>query len=404
MPRLRECRMKHNVLVFSSLFPSSVAPRNGLFIRERMFRVARHTNLVVVSPVPWFPGQGLIRLFRKDYRPQPARAEEQQGVTVYFPRFLAFPGMLRRLDALMMYLCCLRLVRRIVAERHIGIIDSHFTYPDGLAATWLARKLGLKSTITLRGTEVPHSRIAGRTRQLLKAWRQADRVFAVSESLARHAVSLGADGARFTVIGNGIDTEKFKPIDKRAARAQLGINPDARVLVTVGGLVERKGFHRVVECLPALARDFPDLVYLIVGGASTEGDYGAQIRALPERLGVADRVVFLGALEPEQLSVPLSAADAFVLSSSNEGWANVILESMACGTPVIATDVGGNAEVVSSESLGFIVEFGDGQQLLDAIRRALETHWSVEELTRYAADNHWNKRVEPILAEYDRLV
>ena len=303
----------------------------------------------------------------------------------------------------MMYLCCLPLVKRLAAERHIDIIDSHFTYPDGLAATWLARRLGLKSTITLRGTEVPHSKIAGRTAKLLQAWRQADRVFAVSDSLRRHAVALGADGSRFTVIGNGIDTEKFRPLDKAAARRQLGIEPDRRVLVTVGGLVERKGFHRVVECLPGLLQQYPGLVYLVVGGASAEGDYGARIRELAERLGVADNVVFLGALEPEQLSVPLSAADAFVLSSSNEGWANVILESMACGTPVIATDVGGNAEVVSSGELGFIVEFGDRQQLFDAIERALEKTWSVDVLTAYAGDNHWNRRVETILAEYDRL-
>jgi glycosyltransferase involved in cell wall biosynthesis len=395
--------MKHSILVFSSLFPNSAAPKAGLFIRERMFRVARHAELVVVSPVPWFPGQGLIRMFRKDYRPQPGRVEDQQGVTVYFPRFLAFPGVLRRLDGLMMYLCCLPLVKRLASERDIDIIDSHFTYPDGLAATWLARRLGLKSTITLRGTEVPHSEIPGRSARLLQAWRQADRVFAVSDSLSRHAVSLGADAGKFTVIGNGIDTEKFRPLDKRAARQQLGIDPDRRVLVTVGGLVERKGFHRVVECLPDLLQRHPGLVYLVVGGASAEGDYGARIRELAGQLGVADNVVFLGALEPGQLSVPLSAADAFVLASSNEGWANVILESMACGTPVIATDVGGNAEVICSEELGSIVAFGDRQQLLDAIEHALDKHWSVATLTGYARDNHWDKRVQAILAEYDRL-
>jgi glycosyltransferase involved in cell wall biosynthesis len=396
--------MKHNILVFSSLFPSRVAPKSGLFVRERMFRVASDANMVVVSPVPWFPGQGLIRLFRKDYRPQPDRVEEQQGIKVYFPRFFALPGVLRNLDGVMMYLCCLRLVRKLAAEQGVGIIDSHFTYPDGLAATWLARRLGLKSIITLRGTEVPHSKIAGRTRLLLKAWRQADRLFAVSESLRRHAVSLGADGGKFTVIGNGIDTEKFSPLDKVEARRQLGLNAEARVLITVGGLVERKGFHRVIECLPDLLKDYPDLVYLVVGGVSSEGDYGDRLRALARQLGVEDNVMFLGALEPEQLSAPLSAADVFVLPSSNEGWANVILESMACGTPVVATDVGGNAEVVNSDDLGLIVEFGNRQQLLEAINQALGKQWSVATLVQYALDNHWNNRVHTILGEYDRLV
>ena len=111
--------MKHNILVFSSLFPSNAAPTNGLFIRERMFRVAEHVNLTVVSPVPWFPGQQLGRMFKKNYRPQPEKMEIQQGITVYFPRFLSFPGVLRNIDGFMMYLCSLFLVRRLRNEKHI---------------------------------------------------------------------------------------------------------------------------------------------------------------------------------------------------------------------------------------------------------------------------------------------
>jgi teichuronic acid biosynthesis glycosyltransferase TuaC len=395
--------MKHNILVFSSLFPSKVAPNNGLFIRERMFRVARNANLTVVSPVPWFPGQQLIRIFKKSYRPQPDKVEVQQGITVYFPRFLSVPGVFRRLDAFMMYLGSFRLIKRLTKEQHIKIIDSHFTYPDGLAATLLAKKLGIKSIITLRGTEIPHSSMSGRRRQLLRAWRQADRVFSVSDSLRKHAIALGAEASKFRVIGNGIDTEKFKPIDKPDAKKSLNIDSDTYVLITVGGLVERKGFHRVVECLPGLLKECPKLLYLIVGGENAEGSYKAQISALAEELGVTDHVRFLGALESEELSLPLSAADAFVLASSNEGWANVILEAMACGTPVVATDVGGNAEVVTSEELGYIVPYGSPQSLLAAIKQALQRDWDTKVLTQYAQDNHWDNRINLILEEYARL-
>ena len=265
--------MKHNILVLSSLFPSNAAPGNGLFIRERMFRVAKHVNLIVVSPVPWFPGQRLLQIFKKNYRPQPDKMEIQQGITIYYPRFLAFPGILRNLDADMIYRCTLPLIKRLKREYNIEIIDSHFTYPDGLAATWLANKLGLKSTITLRGTEIPHSKLPKRRMQLLQAWRQADKLFSVSDSLRQHAIALGADGSKFTVIGNGIDTEKFKPIEKATAKRRLNIDPEAKVLITVGGLVERKGFHRVIECIPDLLKHHPKLVYLIVGGANAADPY-----------------------------------------------------------------------------------------------------------------------------------
>lgn len=396
--------MKHNILVFSSLFPNQASPGNGLFIRERMFRVAKHVNLIVVSPIPWFPGQKLLQIFKKNYRPQPDKIEIQQGITVHFPRFLAFPGILRNLDAFMIYHCSLPLVKKLQQEYNIEIIDSHFTYPDGLAATWLARKLGLKSTITLRGTEIPHSKPPERRKQLLQAWNQADKLFSVSDSLRQHAIALGADAAKFTVIGNGIDTEKFKPTVKAEAKKMLNIDPVTKVLITVGGLVERKGFHRVIACLPELLKQHPKLLYLIVGGANAEGNYQPQICALAEKLSVTEHIRFLGSLKPEELSLPLSAADAFVLSSSNEGWANVILEAMACGTPVIASDVGGNAEVINSDELGYIVPFGDHQKLLQAIQQAFEKNWNIVTLTQYAQDNHWNNRISMILSEYENLL
>ena len=172
----------------------------------------------------------------------------------------------------------------------------------------------------------------------------------------------------------------------------------------MGGLVERKGFHRVIACLPDLLKQHPRLLYLIVGGANVEGNYKPQICALAEKLSVTNHIRFLGSLKPEELSLPLSAADVFILSSSNEGWANVILEAMACGTPVIASDVGGNAEVVNSEELGFIVPFGNHQRLLHATQQALSKNWSVSTITHYTNANHWNNRINLILKEYDRLL
>ena len=103
------------------------------------------------------------------------------------------------------------------------------------------------------------------------------------------------------------------------------------------------------------------------------------------------------------MNVPLSAADVFVLSSRNEGWANVILESMACGTPVVASDVGGNAEVVANSELGTIVPFGDGDALEAALRDALSKNWSCENLIEYANSNNWKYHIEKLLLEFDRV-
>ncbi|MDZ7596217.1 MAG: glycosyltransferase [Thiobacillus sp.] len=392
-----------DLVVFSALFPSVARPGAGLFIRERMFRVAQHRPLAVVSPQPWFPGQSLIRLLRPGYRPQAPALEIQQGIRVYHPRYLSVPGLLRQFDGWSMALASVGLMRKL-KRQGARLIDAHFTYPDGEAATRLGSWLGLPATITLRGTEVPHSKNPVLRPRLSRTLKSAARVFAVSDSLRRLAIELGAAVDKTEVVGNGIDTERFQPVARAAARARFGLPDSAKVLISVGALVERKGMHRVIEVLPALLKHHPDLHYLIVGGASPEGDNRTELTAQVARLGLASRVHFLGALPPDELKWPLSAADVFVLATRNEGWANVFLEAMACGLPVISTDVGGNAEVVCRDELGSIVPFGDSAALQQALDASLNKDWDRSAILDYARDNQWDKRVAQLLRAFDRIL
>lgn len=394
---------KARLLIFSSLFPSSVRSNAGLFVRERTFRLAKLYDLTVISPVPWFPGQGFIRLFKPDYRPMPALVETQQGISVYYPRFLAIPGFCRNHDAAAMARAAGRLLKKLHQQTPFALIDSHFTYPDGLAASSIAKELAIPCTVTLRGTEVPHASLPGRRAQLLQCWQQASAMICVSDSLKQHAIRLGADATKFTVVGNGIDTEKFTVMDKTQARQQLGLPLDAKVLITVGGLVKRKGFHHVISAMPALVKQGLDVHYLVVGGANAEGNFEPELRSLTAQLGLQHRVHFLGALPPAELKKPLSAADVFVLASANEGWANVILEAMACALPVVATDVGGNAEVVCRPELGLIVPLNDHAALQQALSQALKTQWQPAQLTTYAKANHWDLRILQLQKLYQSL-
>jgi glycosyltransferase involved in cell wall biosynthesis len=391
------------LVVLSSLFPGGPRPNAGLFIRERMFRVARELPLTVVSPQPWFPGQGLIRLVSPGYRLAGPPLEEQQGVEVYRPRALCLPGLARQRDGLAMALAALPIVKRLKLEGRCDLIDAHFAYPDGYAASLLARWLHLPYTITMRGTEPKHLRVPGLRDRIVPALRGAARVFTVSNSLREVGIAAGVPAAQFVVVGNGVDTALFHPLPRDEARARLGIPRDAKVLITVGALVERKGFHRVIGLLPALRARFPSLQYLCVGGASPEGDWSVRLRKQAVAAGLADCVRFLGPLAPAELRVPLSASDVFVLPSSNEGWANVILEAMACGLPVVASDVGGNAEVVAADALGAVYAFGDELALQRQLEAALAREWSRDELLAYAAANAWDTRVRQLLAAFENL-
>lgn len=391
------------VVVIASLFPHGGRPGAGLFIRERMFRVGKHLPLTVISPQPWFPLQGLIRRFRPHFRPPAPAQEVQDGVTVYFPRFFSLPGALRWLDGWAMAWASRGLLKRLRAANRADIIDAHFAYPDGFAATRLGHWLGLPVTITLRGTEPRTAGYAWRGRLQRQALLAADRVFAVADSLRQLALREGVPEARTRGIGNGVDAERFRPLDRAECRRALGLPAAAPVLVSVGGLVERKGFHRVIGLLPALREKHPGLRYLVVGGASPEGDWSARLQQQVTELGLAETVHFLGPRAPDRLREVLSAADLFVLATRNEGWANVFLEAMACGLPVITTDVGGNPEVVCDEGLGTIVPFGDATALAGAIDAGLRRDWDRQAIVAHARDNSWDSRVTILLEEFQAL-
>jgi glycosyltransferase involved in cell wall biosynthesis len=159
----------------------------------------------------------------------------------------------------------------------------------------------------------------------------------------------------------------------------------------------------VIERLPALRQAFPGLIYLVVGGPSPEGDMGTELRRQVAALGLQDHVRFLGPLPPERLHLPLSAADVFVLATRNEGWANVFLEAMACGLPVVTTAVGGNAEVVCCPDLGTVVPFADGAALHGAIAQALTAPWDRQAIRRHAEANTWDRRVGILVDEFTAL-
>jgi len=155
--------------------------------------------------------------------------------------------------------------------------------------------------------------------------------------------------------------------------------------------------------MPALLEQHPGLVYLIVGGSSAEGNNRPDLEAMVHKLGLQANVRFLGARLPDELPEILSAADVFVLSTRAEGWANVFLEAMACGLPVVTTDVGGNREVVSHAGLGKIVPFGDADALFQALSNALVQDWDRPAIRRYAEENAWDKRIARLCLAFRSL-
>ena len=378
------------VLTLSTVFPNAAQPVHGLFVFERVRHTTRHADVRVVAPLAWFKRPRSIPM-----------AEMRDNLPIEHPTFFYVPGLLKFLDGGFLFLSILPRVRRIRRRFHFDLIDAHFGFPEGVAAVLLGLWFRCPVVITLRGSEHEFTGYLLRRMAIRWALTRATRVIAVSHRLAALAQSLGAAPERIAVVENGVDTEMFQPLARSEARRQVGIDADRPLLISVGHLVPLKGFHRIINALPALQRKYPDLMFAVVGGsASTSGDYPRHLRQLVKTLNLLSSVVFTGALPPDRVRLWLNAADLFVLCSDREGCPNVLWEAMACGRPVTSPKVG-EVEYMVPPSAGVLFDDPlDAQALGDSIALALQTKWNGGQIRGYAEAHTWEHVAQRVLQEW----
>jgi len=372
------------ILTFSTLFPNAALPQHGIFVAERLKHLLASgaVDASVVAPVPWFPAaSGLFPTYSK-WSTVP-RAEVFEGVEVLHPRFPVIPKIGMSIAPALLALWTRRTMRRILAEgREFDLIDAHYFYPDGVAAALLGRWLDKPVVITGRGTDlnlIPQYRLP---RYLIRwAAARAAELATVSESLRGVLTELGIPKSKTRTLRNGVDLDVFTPLGDRARlREELDIKGIS--LLTVGNLVDLKGHHLAIQALTRL----PGEVELRIAG---DGPMEARLRRIAGDEGVANRVHFLGRLDRPALVKAYNAADLLVLASSHEGMANVLLESMSCGTPVVATKVGGAAEVISDSS-GELVSTREAGPLADGINLLLKRDVAREGVRCHAEAFSWD--------------
>ena len=356
---------KLKVLTFSTLFPSSVRPGHGIFVETRLRELMKSGQIEsrVIAPVPWFPSANSRWGDYAKFAATPAR-EQRNGLDVLHPRYLLLPKVGMTTAPLTLALGARAAVRKLIDEGFdFDVIDAHYYYPDGVAAALLARWFGKPLAVTARGSDV---NLIGRHALPLRLMRWASSVasasIGVSQALVERMRELGMASRLQLTLRNGVDLARFRAdADPAALRARLDVE-GSPLLLSVGNLVSLKGHDLVIEALGLLRGRGLDARLCIIGA----GPLRAELETLAGRLGLADQVRFLGALPQDELAAWYGAADMLVLASEREGWPNVLLESMACGTPVVATAVGGIPEIVEPPLTGRIVQVRSAQSLADA--------------------------------------
>ena len=384
------------ILVFSTLFPNAAMPAHGVFVENRLsaYRKKYGADVKVVAPVPWFPFRHAMFGSYAQFAQAPL-FEMRNGIEIRHPRYLIPPKLAMHTAPAALMRCLRKAANDLIAGGwDFDVIDAHYFYPDGAAAAQIARELDKPFVITARGTDVNLlPRYTGPREQILDtAWR-ADAIITVANALKQELVSLGAPAEKITVLRNGVDLEKFRLIDRESERRILGV--EGLVLASVGHLIERKGHDLVIDAMQSL----PGATLLIAGSGPMQGKLETHARAA----GVADRVRFFGQVSHDDLRSGYSAADILILASSREGWPNVLLEAMACGTACVATNVWGSSEVIRAPEAGRLAAERTGPAIAIAVKDLLAAPPGRKATRAYAEKHSWDETADGMQAIFQTL-
>lgn len=378
-----------NVLAITNLYPNNIQPDRGVFNRQQFERLSRLCELSVIAPVPW-----AAKMFgRRDQKIFPRDVVEQEtinGIDVYHPRHFVTPKTGRRFYGRWMYKGIKNLVREIHQRKPFDVIFAAWAYPDAYAAMLIGREFNKPYCVQVHGSDINIFTASPSRRKLItETLQQSCAVVAVSSALADKVKSLGVESGKVHLVFSGINKTLFFKKDKSASKKTLGLSPSLKHIVFIGNLVAVKGVIFLIEAM----RQLPEDVHLHILG---DGELRDSLMNKANTLGLNKRITFEGRKPHGEISGWMNAADIFCLPSLNEGSPNVILESLACGTPVVASRVGGIPELLINEDLGLMAAPANADELAACLKKALEKLWNHQAIAEYALRFDWDDNAKHI--------
>ncbi len=351
-----------SALIISNLYPNRFEKTRGLFIKQLVDSISGSLNVTVVSPLPFNP----FELLKPKNQRMP-KIEIIDGIEVYHPRYLVIPKMFRSLTGWFFSLGIKKLVVSLQQENKVDLISAHWVYPDGFGANRIAQKLGIPIAIHALGCDInEYTKFKLRRRLIRSALEQSDVNIVKSHELKNKIVALGISSEKTKVIHNGVDQDKFKRVPTLAARQHLGLDPNQQYCLFVGNFQIEKGLNDLIKAFDLLKKK--PIKLLVIGS----GPLQQQIEQQVEDLQLSDRINFVGRVNHEEIPKYLAAANLLCLPSLREGCPNVVLESLSCGTPVVASDVGAVRDIITEASFGVVVPPQSPSDLADGIIKGLQ--------------------------------
>jgi glycosyltransferase involved in cell wall biosynthesis len=378
------------ITVVTSYFPTSARPYGGNSAVQTLRLLKANASIEVVSPQERYPDVPGLRPSR--YEPADLTWQPPEFVTTYVA-YPVIPIVTRPFNGRV----CAKILLPYVRMTRPDLILNYWLYPDGYAAVRIGRELGVPVIVGAIGSDIRRRNDPITVRLVRETMLEADAVITVSEELRQLVIGQGVPADKVTAIRNGCDTAVFHPGDRDAAREQVGCDRSSELIVYAGNLLASKGLGELMEAFLELAKVRPRLLLAIVG----QGPYRETLARRASAAGMESRVILPGRCDATGIAQWMRAADVFSLPSYSEGCPNVVVEALACGRPLVATNVGGIPELVK-EACGILIPPRDAAALRGALDTALSKQWDSGEIAR-TSTRSWESVAAETLAVCRRV-
>ena len=389
-------KSNRSIVIISNLYPNNVETTKGLFIKQLADSLSNLCEITVVSPIPFHP----LDLIRK---PAIVDKEMINGIVVLHPRYIVIPKMLRSLIGYFFSKGILNTIKSLKNQGKADIISAHWAYPDGYGASLVAKKLNIPFSVHALGCDInDYTKYKIRRKLIVSALNNSNINIVKSQALKDKITSLGVNSDKTHVIHNGVDQDKFKRTDVSIARKsvqsysnKVKFDDDIKYCLFIGNFQIEKGLNYLLDAFDKIKNE---KIHLIIIGA---GPLQQSVEEQINQLNLNAHVTLVGRVEHQQIPNYMSASDLLCLPSLREGCPNVVLESLSCGTPVVASNVGAVPDIISKKELGVIVPACDPVALAQGLTKGLKLKENIlPEFEWYS----WQENAERVNDELQKLV
>lgn len=363
--------MDMDLIVISAMFPKKYSPHSGTFVYEQVKALRRliKGRITVIVPVPWSPRLLWFRKKWKEYG-KTEREDVVDNIKIYYKRHIVVPCYIFfPFQGLSMYLSVKSLVKKLIkSNKRMTIMHTHTILPSGLAGVLLAKKFKIPHICTIHGSDINIYPFYSKLSFLLTKYtlKKCDYIVAVSNKIKEKILSIEEGVKSISVIHNGADSRHFFPMPKETAKQRLGINENRKIILFIGNLHPVKGVNYLIEAFNLLVRDYKEnnVILFLIG----DGNEREKLTSLARSLRIEEKVFFWGRKPHSEIPLWLNIADIFVLPSISEGFPTIIPETLMCGVPVVASDVGGISEIIINGETGILCRPGDVGSIKNGIK------------------------------------